>query len=152
MAERRIKYSEKLKDPRWQKVRLKILERDEWACQQCFDSSTSLVVHHLYYEQDKEPWDYPDAAFITLCERCHETERLIAPEVQAMLFATIKKCFLMGDIEIIASGFENLATLLPASATSRYTAETIAAALGDWQTLGVLHEDWKRKLGGKESE
>jgi hypothetical protein len=67
-------YMELLKDPRWQKKRLSIFERDEWTCQRCFDSEYTLVVHHMIYIQDKMPWDYPDEYLITLCIDCHEEE------------------------------------------------------------------------------
>jgi hypothetical protein len=32
MANEKQKYSDKLKDPRWQKKRLQIMERDNWCC------------------------------------------------------------------------------------------------------------------------
>lgn len=32
-------YSQKLRDPRWQKKRLEILERDSFTCQHCHDHS-----------------------------------------------------------------------------------------------------------------
>lgn len=64
-------YLEKLKDPRWQKKRLEILERDAWTCQSCSDKTSTLHVHHLWYEDDVEPWDYPLGCFETLCEDCH---------------------------------------------------------------------------------
>ena len=67
-------YSEKLRDPRWQKARLKILERDEWTCQFCFDSESTLSVHHKWYIPSREPWEYPELALITLCEDCHAKE------------------------------------------------------------------------------
>ena len=66
-------YSEKLKDPRWQKKRLEVLDRDGWTCQWCFDAESTLHVHHLWY-CNGEPWEVGDAALITLCESCHETE------------------------------------------------------------------------------
>ena len=66
-------YSEKLKDPRWQKKRLKILERDFWTCMSCCDTETTLHIHHKVYKA-KEPWDEPDEHLITLCADCHETE------------------------------------------------------------------------------
>jgi len=62
-------YSEKLQDPRWQKKRLKILERDNWTCQKCRDKEASLHVHHLKYH--KEPWEASDDDLITLCKHCH---------------------------------------------------------------------------------
>lgn len=60
-------YAQKLKDPRWQKRRLQILERDHWECQQCFSSESTLHVHHRYYVEAGEPWEYPDSALVTLC-------------------------------------------------------------------------------------
>lgn len=67
-------YSEKLRDPRWQKKRLEILSRDEFTCQHCQCKTRTLHVHHLGYVKGREPWDYPDAALLTLCESCHEAE------------------------------------------------------------------------------
>ncbi len=67
-------YSEKLKDPRWQKKRLRILERDEFTCQKCESETKTLHVHHKYYLHGKDPWDYDDAVLITLCFECHEGE------------------------------------------------------------------------------
>lgn len=67
-------YSEKLRDPRWQKKRLKILERDNWECQYCCEKTKTFHVHHLYYEHGREPWEYPDESLKTLCFECHEWE------------------------------------------------------------------------------
>lgn len=63
-------YSQKLRDPRWQKKRLLILERDGWKCCACDRGDINLQVHHLYYAK-KDPWEYPDTAYQTLCEDCH---------------------------------------------------------------------------------
>jgi hypothetical protein len=30
-----------------------------------------LHVHHKYYVQNKNPWEYPDEALVTLCASCH---------------------------------------------------------------------------------
>lgn len=62
-------YAEKLKDPRWQKKRLEILERDNWCCQLCFDKNTTLHVHHLKYSG--EPWNTKNDDLLTYCEHCH---------------------------------------------------------------------------------
>lgn len=62
-------YGEKLKDPRWQKVRLQVFERDQWTCKYCKDPKSSLHVHHTEYAG--EPWDVPIEKLITLCEYCH---------------------------------------------------------------------------------
>lgn len=58
--EHKKRYSEKLRDPRWQRKRLLILERDEWTCQFCGADDVTLHVHHKFYIPDREPWDYDD--------------------------------------------------------------------------------------------
>lgn len=68
-------YSEKLKDPRWQKKRLEILSRDQFRCQLCFENEAPLHVHHKNYQPRAAPWDYPGENLITLCEGCHELIR-----------------------------------------------------------------------------
>jgi len=64
-------YSDLLKDPRWQKKRLQILERDDFTCQGCGDTETTLHVHHKEYVYGRMPWEYDDEELITYCEDCH---------------------------------------------------------------------------------
>lgn len=64
-------YAEKLKHPKWQKKRLEILERDGFRCQWCSSKEKTLHVHHKTYGKGKQPWDYPEGNFLTLCEECH---------------------------------------------------------------------------------
>jgi len=64
-------YLEKLKDPRWQRKRLRILERDNWTCKSCGETEKTLHVHHLFYFKETDPWDINDGYLITLCEDCH---------------------------------------------------------------------------------
>lgn len=63
-------YAEKLTDPRWQKKRLQIFERDGWKCTICSDEGNTLNVHHEKYVGDN-PWDTPDEFLKTLCQDCH---------------------------------------------------------------------------------
>jgi hypothetical protein len=65
-----MKYSEKLKDPRWQRRRLEIMQRDEFACLCCGDTEKTLNVHHKQYHGN--PWDAPHDSLETLCEDCHK--------------------------------------------------------------------------------
>jgi hypothetical protein len=101
-----MKYADKLKDPRWQKKRLKILERDNWTCRGCKDTENTLVVHHIKYFPDKDPWECPDNFLLTLCEECHRQEREHRPFVeQAMLEYLREKGFLCGDLGTMNAGF-----------------------------------------------
>jgi 5-methylcytosine-specific restriction endonuclease McrA len=76
-------YSELLKDPRWQRRRLEIMERDGWACQDCGDSENTLAVHHLRYHHGRLPWDMPDGSLVTVCCLCHELLHSNLPRVNA---------------------------------------------------------------------
>jgi len=69
----RSTYFEMLKDPRWQRRKTEILQRDNFTCQGCKSTDKTLHVHHQFYlSGNREPWDYEDAHLITLCEDCHE--------------------------------------------------------------------------------
>jgi hypothetical protein len=65
-------YAEKLKDPRWQRKRLETLQAAEYKCRICKDGESTLHVHHKFYARGRDIWDYPDFAFVVLCEECHE--------------------------------------------------------------------------------
>lgn len=62
-------YSEKLKHPKWQRKRLKILQRDNFTCQLCGDTETELHINHLKYKG--EPHEIPNRFLETLCKICH---------------------------------------------------------------------------------
>jgi len=67
-------YSKLLLNPKWQKKRLEILERDEFTCQICFNTENTLHVHHCYYSKGRKPWEYEDSSLKTLCADCHAQE------------------------------------------------------------------------------
>jgi len=64
-------YSELLRDPRWQKKRLEVLESTGWACEFCGAEGSTLHVHHKHYVQGRNPWEYDDTQLAVLCEDCH---------------------------------------------------------------------------------
>lgn len=80
-------YIEKLKDPRWQKRRLEIFDRDGFMCQFCRSTTSTLCVHHIIYVGD--PWETPDECLITLCEDCHRTEEALK---LFDLYEVVKSC------------------------------------------------------------
>lgn len=97
-------YSDKLKDPRWQKTRLKIFERDEFKCKICNRDTETLHAHHTYYEDFKDPWDYPDRAIITLCETCHNLSHNFKQIVDLLLIDAVDKSgnHIFDKIQLIA--------------------------------------------------
>lgn len=71
-------YGQKLKDPRWQKKRLEVMERAGFKCQTCGESTKTLNVHHVNYRKGAEPWEYGLDDLACVCEECHgEIEDLI---------------------------------------------------------------------------
>lgn len=80
-------YAEKLKDPRWQKLRLLVFQRDMFKCTNCGDGKRSLQVHHIDYEPGYEPWEYPIEFLKTLCEKCHADEKFRKREEKGLLLA-----------------------------------------------------------------
>lgn len=87
-----IAYSDKLKNPLWQKRRLDILERASWSCELCRDSKSPLHVHHLEYKQSREPWEYEDDELVVLCDECHKTVHVagFSGEAVKMLVRTFR--------------------------------------------------------------
>ncbi len=78
-------YYEKLKDPRWQKKRLAILERDGWACRSCNRKDETLHIHHVIYKAKCQPWEYEDDELLTLCEFCHSEVEICISRLRAAL-------------------------------------------------------------------
>lgn len=78
-------YSSQLRDPRWQRRRLKRLEAADWRCQQCGRNDLPLHVHHTHYIRHRKVWQYPDAMLRVLCEDCHEKISDAPPEIVAAI-------------------------------------------------------------------
>lgn len=67
-----MEYKEQLKNPKWQKKRLEIFQRDNFTCQICLDTEETLQVHHKSYDKGKLAWEYGNDRLTTLCATCHE--------------------------------------------------------------------------------
>lgn len=63
-------YAQKLRDPRWQKRRLEVLQKAEFRCESCGTGTMELHVHRPVYRKGFEPWDYK--FLVCLCSDCHE--------------------------------------------------------------------------------
>lgn len=128
------RYLEKLRDPRWQKKRLEIMQRDGWKCGSCGREDKTLHVHHRYYTPGSDPWDYPDQAFLTLCEGCHQDETKWRGQAEAELLHALRKRFLVQDLI-------NLAVGLDEARAGKLTGEQLSYAL----MYVLVHEDELRR-------
>lgn len=68
----KMTYGEQLKHPNWQRKRLEILQRDGFTCQECYDTESTLHVHHKRYVKGRSVWEYEGHELVTLCDQCHE--------------------------------------------------------------------------------
>lgn len=66
-----MKYSDQLKDARWDMKRKKVLNYADHRCQACGAEQVALQVHHSYYRDGLMAWEYPDGSLIALCDDCH---------------------------------------------------------------------------------
>lgn len=81
-------YFQLLKDPRWQKKRLEIMERDGFKCAECGNSEIELQIHHNIYVKDADPWDLEDEYLTCLCKDCHEKATHFAKFMSKVVRAT----------------------------------------------------------------
>lgn len=150
---RKSRYAQKLKDPRWQKKRLQILERDEWTCQECGDAETTLHVHHKRYG-DGEPWEAPDAWLVTLCEDCHAVETEELPGALKTICDALRVQFSAHELDYLAWAFEH--SCLPGNAKESVlahflmTPEHVQRVEESW--FEIAAENRKRLYGDDSSE
>lgn len=137
-------YSEKLRDPRWQKKRLQIMDRDDFKCRQCHNDTKTLNVHHCYYS-NKEPWEYEDSSLLTLCESCHENETESLNDFKRLFTDTLSRKGLSGDefrelaLAVSISGIyqfdKHLVDALAWAIRTEYCRDLIMEAYGQWLKL-----------------
>lgn len=124
-------YSQKLLDPRWQKKRLEILNRDEFHCKSCYNSEATLHVHHRRYFPGRDPWDIDNEYLITLCESCHAEETDTIKEATHDLVEIAKGKFFASDIKQITNGLLNVGI---------YYDSNVTASIIDWWLSNKLEE------------
>lgn len=134
-------YSEKLKDPRWQKLRLQIFERDQWKCQICGDDESTLNVHHRWYDRGAEPWEASPECLVTLCETCHENESNNRRDEEQALLNALKRRYWAHDLRQIVKIFEHM----PLKEVNEVQLSAVAWMLSDGGRIELMLCDfWDR--------
>lgn len=145
-----MNYAEKLKDPRWQKKRLEVLERERWTCQVCGDKESTLNVHHNYYIIGKNPWEYRDGAFVVLCDLCHEKEKTERLLIEKYLLKSIRQVgFLNRDLLTLVDGFKGLGDI---HEHKMFLCSVIGYFLSNKKLLKMVSDDqqkWLNDILGK---
>lgn len=98
-------YWDKLKDPRWQKLRLEAMQDRDFHCEVCFDGESTLNVHHKEYFKDFDPWDYEIDQLAVLCEGCHEQQHIFDFLKWACSYARLEGPGNREELAFIVGGF-----------------------------------------------
>lgn len=150
MARRKAseEYLAKLRDPRWQKKRLEILQRDEWKCQDCGNKDRTLHVHHRVYERGAEPWDYADHLLVTLCEFCHEGEGAFRRNNEEDLLQILRIQMLSYDVHVLS---QQLARLFGRGVPGRDIVSAIRLLVSRPGAIEGLAQEWKSGIRGPDA-
>ena len=134
--------SDKLKSRKWQKKRLEILNRDSFMCRHCsVDNDSQLHVHHLYYDDGKAPWDYPNTAYLTLCDKCHKEEHEREEISQKLILRWLKRAgFSNKSVCWIADGLSQVKEL---PSTELLVASSIYHMFASTETFNETYNHFK---------
>jgi hypothetical protein len=97
-------YSEKLRDPRWQRRRLEVFQRANFECWSCGAKDKTLHVHHLIYRKGLDPWEYGDDDLRCFCETCHQENH----RLKAMLDETLAE---LGSVDEVLGYAQTIAAI-----------------------------------------
>lgn len=98
-------YWKKLKDPRWQKKRLEVFQRDNFTCRDCGDKERTQHVHHCFYEKG-DPWNTGMEFLLTLCDECHSIRQDFENNCRKALGKIFTRT-LLGDVVMLLESLEN---------------------------------------------
>lgn len=145
---KQLAYWQKLQDPRWQKKRLEVFDRDGFACRSCNSKTDTLQVHHLYYISKREPWEYPLGAFKTLCVDCHKAI-LSGDQSENWEFLVA----IENDIDLNSGGFNFSTSLIHFSHSVGWSDFEVMMAFSEVMDEGLINadtlSDWKSKIRDK---
>lgn len=139
-------YSQKLRDPRWQKKRLEILSRDGFKCTKCGDGTTELHVHHLKYSG--QPWEVENEFLTTLCADCHDfIETMVSRNEEKPLHITKLKNDYDSIVNVKIYKYNNKINLALYINNGKWNScEIIPLSLENIEKLHTILTDLKSKL------
>lgn len=112
-------YSDKLKNPKWQRKRLEILNLRGFKCELCSCETKELHVHHRFYLKGREVWEYDNDVFKVLCCDCHEKEHAKKTK----------------QVEVIPEKYKNLLKILEPNIDENL--EHLCSVLCDFRKYGL---------------
>lgn len=153
MVDNKTPHWQQRQDPRWQKKRLDIMNRDKFKCLECGSDSKQLNVHHRWYVAGRKVWEYPDLALMTLCEECHQIETEIGKsyETHGEILVWEKMAAWCASFERDYDGWGSASDSIEANAyrndiTATEVFEIVIFALGENMITKSMLECWRDQL------
>jgi hypothetical protein len=86
-------YHEQLRDPRWQRKRLEILNAADFKCSDagCGNADNELNVHHSAYLRGVPVWEHPDELLHCLCCECHKERQAVEESLKIEMMKRLRK-------------------------------------------------------------
>jgi 5-methylcytosine-specific restriction endonuclease McrA len=84
-------YLDQLRDPRWQRKRLGILNAANFKCENCGSPDNELNVHHSGYLKGQPAWEHPDELLHCLCRDCHKDRQQIEESLKLEMMKRLRK-------------------------------------------------------------
>lgn len=91
-----LTWQEKLRQHQWKTFRILLITKHGPFCDDCkrpasMESNVKgLDAHHCWYEHGREPWEYPENAFLILCRKCHQHRQKLQNSIQVVLGSYIR--------------------------------------------------------------
>lgn len=127
-------YWDMLRHPAWQEMRLRVMDRAGFRCEECGDKDTTLNVHHSYYTKGAKPWEYPAESLKCLCEKCHERRHAILAGLKAMSGELSTP--LLDLLQFVCAGILAQQRNAETGEDQPFTVER-SSAVAVWQLLGL---------------
>jgi len=84
-------YLEQIRDPRWQRKRLEILNAANFKCENCGSVNNELNVHHSAYLKGQPAWEHPVELLHCLCRPCHKERQQIEDSLKIEMMKRLRQ-------------------------------------------------------------
>lgn len=102
-------YQALYRDPRWQRKKNLILQRDVYRCRDCTNGTVELQVHHCRYPgRGRPPWEIDDEFLLTVCDPCHKKRQELENQMKESLALVFAKSTPI-ELEALATFISGLA-------------------------------------------
>lgn len=143
-------YRRKLDTPQWRQFAAATKQRRGGGCQCCKRTDLGLHVHHIFYENGREPWEYGDDEVVVLCPPCHKEMHEQLKKFRKYVFGRMTPRILQIVNGSLAVAFEKYEPLVFAHALAEFvsTPSMIQRYADAWGVEATAHPDgiMERKL------